>query len=80
MTTENKNAGGVWRPQPRQMEFMRRPEPEALYGGAAGGVAEKVQAAAKTGAQLVVLRRPPEAGETEDELFTHCQEMLQWSH
>jgi len=37
MTTENKNAGVVWRPQPRQMEFMRRPEPEALYGGAAGG-------------------------------------------
>ena len=37
MTTENKNAGIVWRPQPRQMEFMRRPEPEALYGGAAGG-------------------------------------------
>ena len=37
MTTENRNAGVVWRPQPRQMEFMRRPEPEALYGGAAGG-------------------------------------------
>ena len=37
MTTENKNAGVVWRPQPRQREFMRRPEPEALYGGAAGG-------------------------------------------
>ena len=37
MTTENKNAGVVWRPQPRQMEFMRRPEQEALYGGAAGG-------------------------------------------
>jgi len=37
MMTENKNAGVVWRPQPRQMEFMRRPEPEALYGGAAGG-------------------------------------------
>ena len=36
MTTENKNAGVVWRPQPRQMEFMRRPEPEALSGGAAG--------------------------------------------
>lgn len=49
-------------------------------GGAAGGFAEKVQAAAETGAQLVVLRRPPEVGETEDELFTHCQEMLQWSH
>ena len=49
-------------------------------GGAAGGFAEKVQAAAETGVQLVVLRRPPEAGETEDELFTHCQEMLRWSH
>ena len=49
-------------------------------GGAAGGFAEKVQAAAETGAQLVVLRRPPETGETEEALFTHCQEMLQWSH
>lgn len=49
-------------------------------GGAAGGFAEKVQAAARTGAQLVVLRRPPETGETEKALFTHCQEMLQWSH
>lgn len=27
----------VWSPQPRQFEFMRRPEYEALYGGAAGG-------------------------------------------
>lgn len=27
----------VWQPQPRQMEFMSRPEYEALYGGAAGG-------------------------------------------
>lgn len=26
------NAEIVWRPQPRQAEFMRRPEPEALYG------------------------------------------------
>ena len=49
-------------------------------GGVAGGFAEKVQAAAETGVQLVVLRRPPETGETEEELFTHCQEMLQWSH
>ena len=37
MKTENKNEGVVLRPQPRQREFMRRPEPEALYGGAAGG-------------------------------------------
>lgn len=27
----------VWRPQPRQAEFMSRAEDEALYGGAAGG-------------------------------------------
>lgn len=27
----------VWKPQPRQFKFMRRPEYEALYGGAAGG-------------------------------------------
>ncbi len=27
----------VWKPQPRQAEFMSRPEHEALYGGAAGG-------------------------------------------
>lgn len=27
----------VWEPQPRQLEFMRRPEYEAFYGGAAGG-------------------------------------------
>ena len=35
--SEPKRAAVVWRPQPRQLEFMRRPEPEALYGGAAGG-------------------------------------------
>ena len=49
-------------------------------GGAAGGFAEKVQAAQTAGAQLVVLRRPPETGETEEALFTYCQEKLQWSH
>ena len=27
----------VWRPQPKQAEFMARPEYEVLYGGAAGG-------------------------------------------
>lgn len=27
----------IWTPQPRQTEFMQRPEYEALYGGAAGG-------------------------------------------
>ncbi len=27
----------IWTPQPKQVEFMRRPEYECLYGGAAGG-------------------------------------------
>ena len=42
--------------------------------------AEKVQAAAETGAQLVVLRRPPETGETETQILAYCKEILQWSH
>ena len=49
-------------------------------GGAAGGFAEKVQAAADTGAQLVVLRRPPETGEKETQILAYCKEILQWSH
>ena len=49
-------------------------------GGVAGGFAEKVQAAADTGAQLVVLRRPPETGETEIQILAYCKEILQWSH
>lgn len=27
----------IWKPQPKQLEFMSRPEYEVLYGGAAGG-------------------------------------------
>ena len=27
----------IWKPQPKQLQFMQRPEYEALYGGAAGG-------------------------------------------
>lgn len=27
----------IWKPQPKQIEFMRRTEDEVLYGGAAGG-------------------------------------------
>ncbi|MDO5398955.1 MAG: terminase family protein [bacterium] len=27
----------IWQPQPRQYEFMSRPEYECFYGGAAGG-------------------------------------------
>ena len=27
----------IWTPQPKQFDFMQRPEDEALYGGSAGG-------------------------------------------
>lgn len=33
----NANRNVIWNPQPKQIEFMQRPEYEALYGGAAGG-------------------------------------------
>src|SRR5699024_3858426 len=36
-TVRNRQAHVTWQPQPRQRAFMERPEPEALYGGAAGG-------------------------------------------
>jgi hypothetical protein len=28
----------------------------------------------------VVLRRPPETGETETQILAYCKEILQWSH
>ncbi len=34
---EKRPMNVVWRPQPRQIAFMQRPEYECLYGGAAGG-------------------------------------------
>ena len=45
-------------------------------GGAAGGFAEKVQAAQASGVQLVVIRRPEEQGETAEEILRRCKEML----
>lgn len=45
-------------------------------GGAAGGFAEKVQAAQASGVQLVVIRRPEEQGETAEEILCRCKEML----
>ena len=45
-------------------------------GGAAGGFAEKNQAAADTGTQLIVLRRPTETGETAEQILTRCREVL----
>lgn len=46
-------------------------------GGAAGGFEEKARAAQDTGAQLIVIRRPAEQGETAEQILTHCKEMLQ---
>ena len=45
-------------------------------GGSAGGFAEKAQAAAQSGATLVVLRRPEECGETAEEILQRCRELL----
>lgn len=45
-------------------------------GGAAGGFAEKVQAAQASGVQLVVIRRPEEQGETAEEILRRCKERL----
>ena len=45
-------------------------------GGAAGGFAEKVQAAQASGVQLVVIRRPEEEGETAEEILRRCKERL----
>ena len=45
-------------------------------GGAAGGFAEKVQAAQSTRVQLVVLRRPPEQGQTAQEILNLCKEKM----
>ena len=47
------------------------------FGGAAGGFEENARAAQGTGAQLIVIRRPAEQGETAEQILTHCKEMLQ---
>lgn len=45
-------------------------------GGSAGGFSEKAQAAAQSGAVLVVLRRPEECGEAAEEILQRCRELL----
>ena len=49
-------------------------------GGAAGGFAEKAQAAQDAGAQLIVIHRPAEQGETAEQILTRCKEVSAWSH
>ncbi len=45
-------------------------------GGPTGGFPEKVRAARAAGAELVIIRRPEEQGETFDEILTFCEEMM----
>ena len=45
-------------------------------GGTQGGFAEKAEAAAQCGAQLIVLRRPDEQGETAETILQRCRELL----
>lgn len=45
-------------------------------GGAQGGFTEKAEAAAQCGAQLIVLRRPDEQGETAETILQRCRELL----
>ena len=45
-------------------------------GGAVGGFAEKAQAAQDAGAQLIVVRRPAESGQTAAQILTRCKEVL----
>ena len=44
-------------------------------GGAAGGFPEKAQAAERCGAKLIVLHRPPESGESMEEIVKSIEEM-----
>ena len=45
-------------------------------GGPQGGFAEKAEAAHKTGTVLVVIRRPADSGETEEEILQFCKGLI----
>lgn len=45
-------------------------------GGAQGGFAEKADAARNACATLVVIRRPADAGQTEEELLAYCKGLI----
>lgn len=45
-------------------------------GGPQGGFAEKADAAHKTGTVLVVIRRPADSGETEEEILQFCKGLI----
>ena len=67
----------IWRPQPRQVDFMRRLEDEALYGGAAGGgksdcaLAEALRQIATPHYRALILRKTyPQLSELIDRSHT----------
>lgn len=45
-------------------------------GGPQGGFAEKADAAQRTGATLVVIRRPADTGETEEQILAFCKGLI----
>ena len=66
----------VWKPQPKQAEFMMRGEYEALYGGAAGGgksdamVAEALRQVHIPHYKAIIFRKT----------FPQCSELILKSH
>lgn len=45
-------------------------------GGSQGGFAQKAEAAQETGATLVVIRRPADSGETEEQILAFCKGLI----